>query len=272
MAQMSDTSIDTTVDEHATPEAVVVEQPKVEPTTVPMADIEAAATAQGWSADKGDLGPLEFLQNGRVYRDRMFDEIKDLRKENEKVYGLVAEGFDRQAQKEHANEVRTLQQQIDDAEAEGDATKVRSLMQQMPAAPEKTPPQQDNPERTFFENWQKDESWYNTDAEMTKTMNGFLQAETITDGGRVIPSQQVPRAMEQIKKVYPNKFKPATNPNEDRGADVEKGAKPKKVKAAGLTRADLDEDEAKHFDAFVKGGAKPESLLKSIQRRRDNRG
>ena len=267
---MSDTSIDTTVADSATPEAVVVEEPVA--TTVPIADIEAAATAQGWSADKGDLGPLEFLQNGRVYRDRMFDEIKDLRKENEKVYGLVAEGFDRQAQQEHAKEVKTLKQQIDEAEEAGDATLVKNLMLQMPAAPEVTQTQQNNPERAFFESWQKDEPWYNSDPEMTKTMNGFLQAETITDGGRVIPSQQVPRAMEQIKKVYPKKFKPATNPNEERGADVEKGAKPKKVKAAGLTRADLDEDEVRHFDAFVEGGAKPESLLKSIQKRRDNRG
>lgn len=255
-----------------------VVEPVVEPKaeSIPIAEIEKAATAQGWDTEKGELSALEFLANGRIYRDRMYDEIKDLRSENEKIYGLVAEGFDKQERKEHANEVKSIQEQIDEAEEAGDATLVKKLFLQLPPAPVQKPV--NDPNTKFVETWMGENKWFDPgatageNAEMTRKAQLLLNAAAITDNGQ-FPRSQIPEMEKEIRRLFPDHFKAPANPNADRGADVEKGSKkPKKGAKKGLSRADLDEEEGLHFDDFIKGGMKEETLLASIQRRRDSRG
>jgi len=52
---------------------------------------------------------------------------------------------------------------------------------------------------------------------------------------------------------------------------VEKGGT-KKIGKKGLQRSDLTEDEAAHFDQFVKSGIPEEKLLASIEKERSRRG
>ena len=68
---------------------------------VPIADIEEAAAAQGWSPDKGELGALEFLSHGREFRDRLYNKVDKLERENTKVYDLVAQQITKQDVKDH---------------------------------------------------------------------------------------------------------------------------------------------------------------------------
>ena len=59
-------------------EGEIVEEVSHETTTISIDEVEAAARAQGWDPEKGDLSGLEFLQNGRVFRDRR-DELPGVR-------------------------------------------------------------------------------------------------------------------------------------------------------------------------------------------------
>jgi hypothetical protein len=105
---------------------------------------------------------------------------------------------------------------------------------------------------------------------MTTTARGLLQAELLKSNGVPLPQSQLPRVLEEIKKIYPQRFKQTTtNPNAKRGAGVEKGGGKKVSRSkTGLQRSDLDADEAKHFDQFVDMGMDPDKLLKSIERNR----
>jgi len=107
---------------------------------------------------------------------------------------------------------------------------------------------------------------------MQKTARGLLQAELIADGMVQNPATQLPSVLEQMKKIYPDKFKTPENPNKDRGAKVEKSGKQAKGKSIGLKRSDLTEDESRHLDAFVDQGMDEKKLLASIQRERSRRG
>ena len=241
----------------------------VEPQTVSMEDVETAAREQGWSPDKGDLNALDFLAKGRDFRNRLFDEVKELRNENEKLYSSVAERFDKQDRQEHAAHTQSLEEQIDEAVEAGDVEKVKQLRSQIQPAPQSTAT---DPNQEFVSKWMDDNKWFNDDPSMQKTARGLLQAELIADGMVQNPATQLPSVLEQMKKIYPDKFKVPKNPNEERGTGAEKSGTLTKSKKKGLQRSDLTEDESRHLDAFVDQGMDEKKLLASIQRERSRRG
>jgi len=245
------------------------EEPKQEtqPETVSLEQVEAAAGEQGWDRE-GELGALDFLAKGRDFRDRMFDEIKELRSENEKVYGMVAEKFNQQEQKDHTTEVKTWQEQVDEAKTDGDMDKLETLYKAPPQRPKSTAP---DPNLQYIDTWRKDNKWFNEDADMRDDALGFYQAAKIKLG-KDVPSEILPIVLKKMKKSFPDKFKAKESPNAERGAKVEKEGVKESGKTKGLQRKDLTADEGAHFDDFVEKGMKPERLLASIEKARARRG
>ena len=257
-------------------EVVTVEDPIVEPVVeetpvVPMTEIEAAAAEQGWSPEKGDMGALDFLKNGRVFRDRMYDEIKELRTENEKVYGIVAENISRQEQKEVTQHNQGIETQINEAVEAGDVAKVNELRGRVAPPPQRGPNPEEARNVAYINNWRATNAWFQEDPSMRDDALGFYQSEKIKTGVDN-PSEILPKVLERIKKVYPNKFSPPPNPNENRGSGAESSGKVTKDKASGLKRADLTEEESAHIADFVKMGMDEAKLIKSIERGRQSRG
>ncbi|KKM69813.1 hypothetical protein LCGC14_1446940, partial [marine sediment metagenome] len=121
----------------------------------------------------------------------------------------------------------------------------------------------------FVNDWMTENKWFETDPDMTKTARGLLQAELIADNGNQSPKTQLPKVLEEMKRIYPDKFKAPENPNVNRGADVDKGSKAKPKAGKGLKRSDLSESEGLHFDQFVKSGIDEKKLLKTIQEQRE---
>ena len=248
-------------------EEVVTEETQTkESQTIELSEIEGAARQQGWNPDKGELTALEFLSKGREFRDRLYDQIKDLRKDNEKVYGIVADHISKQDKKDHKTNQETIEGQIKEAVEEGDSNKVIELTKKIKPEPEKT----EDPNLKEIDQFIADNSWYRDNSEMRADALGFYQSEAAKLGGDN-PSIILPKVLARIKKEYPSKFT-AENPNQKRVSGAETDGKKKTPKKEGLSRDDLTEDETRHLDDFIKMGMKEDKLLKSIHNARVQRG
>ena len=159
MSEIEDTTIHLTVDDvpHGTSDET--------PQTVDMSVIEETARQQGWAPDKGDLGALEFLGKGRDFRDNLYNEVKELRAENKKVYGMVAESITKQEKVVYENDFDEWEAKIDAATGDGDVELARNLRRNPPQTP---PPQQvEDPNMTFIEEWKEDNDWFENDRKLT---------------------------------------------------------------------------------------------------------
>jgi len=261
-------------------EVTVLDEQPATPETVPMADIEAEAKEQGWTPDgaKGggkNLSAWEYLQNPsyvRRERDRLSEEIGELRTENQKMYDMVAQREYRRDQQAHVAEQQTLDEQMDAAVEAGDVGRVRELRSQAKAPP--VPVQTAHPNDAKVAAWQKDNTWFNTDAEMNSDAKAIYQAEVTKRGmqfGQEDANLILPIMADKIKKLYPNNFE-AKVPNENREAGVEKKGKVVQNKKAGLTKADLTPDEAHHLNDLKDSGLDEKKLIASIERARASRG
>jgi len=237
-------------------------------TTVPVTEIEAAAAAQGWQSD-GELGALEFLANGRVFRDRLADDVKALKAENEKIYGLVAEQVTKQDSREHATVVKSIKEQIQEAVEAGDTDKVLELTQQIPPPPVQVSRVDPGTATAAVDAFKADNQWFRENVAMRDDALGFYEVEK-QKLGIDDPTRILPEVLKRVKKVHKDFFE-VKNPNEDRGADVEKGAATRKSRKKGLQRSDLTETESAHIDDLIDSGLSEAKLLKSIEKQREQR-
>jgi len=236
---------------------------------IPQSEIETAAKAQGWSPDGGELGALEFLQNGRVFRDRMSDEIKTLRNEQASMYGVVAEHLSRQDQQAYSAQRGSYEQQIDAAVESGDVEKVRQLRSQVPPPPPAVP--RPDPNLAYIDQWRKTNTWFDSDQRMKDIALGFYQSEKLKSGTEN-PQAILPIVEQMVREAFPDKFQAPSNPNAGRGAGAETGGKVTRGGKKGLSRSDLTEAEAAHIDDFVKMGMDETKLIASVVKGRSQRG
>lgn len=227
--------------------------------TIPKSDIETMASKQGWNPDKGDKTALEFLGDGREYRDRLYSKVEKAEKESAKAHSVIAEFITRQDKKDYENEKENVEGKIKNAADAGDSDKVLELTKKLPKEPAK---KEDDPNISIIDNWIVENKWFNESPKMKADALGFYQSETAQLGNED-PSVVLPIVLQRIKKEYPNKFT-ATKENENRGSGAEGSGKHKTSKKTGLTKADLTEEEAMHLDQFVASGISEEKLLKSI--------
>lgn len=239
--------------------------------TVELSVIEDAAKQQGWSSDKGDLTPLEFLSKGREFRDRLYDTIRDLKQDNEKVYKIVADHISKQDEKDYESEQENIEGQIRQAADDGDSDKVIELTKKLPEKPEdKSEDKPVDPNIKNIDSWIAENKWFDENTDMKADALGFYQSEAAKLGTDT-PSVILPKVLKRIQKEYPEKFT-AENPNRDRESGADGDGRQKRLNKKGLSRADLTEDEDRHFDEFVKMGMKPEKLLETIHNGRIQRG
>lgn len=255
---------------------VVVPDTEPEPkpdATVPMAEVESAAKDSGWNPE-GEKTALEFLSDGRTYRDRDRSEIKDLKKEVEAGNKAVAEFITKQDTKTYATEQDAWEAKYDAAWEAGDKAEADRLRNNQPAPPTVATPAVVSD--GFWDNWRKEEAWFDSDPDLQDSFGGFYQHAHKKRAALGLPYDEKQAALDataKMKKDMPHKFKEPElpdNPNENRGSGADTGAgQRKRSSKGGLKRSDLTEVEVKHFDQFVAMKMKPESLLKRIQEARD---
>lgn len=247
------------------------------PDAVPMDEIVQAAEAQGWSPDKGDLGPLEFLAKGREFRDRMYNEIKSLREDNDKAYKVISEFITEQKQEKTQSHEAQVKAAIREATENGEVERVEQLTDLLAkirsegqAEAAKPKPETQKNER-LVQDWIGKNRWFNENAEMKDDAIGFYQAEIVKNGGVDDAAVILPKVEQRMRKLYKSYFEPQ-NPNRNRNAGAEGGGKQRAGKRSGLTRDDLTPAEAAHLDQFVQLGMKEDKLLRSIENERKRRG
>ena len=239
--------------------AIVGDQNETFAFDVESADVEDAATKQGWDPN-GELGALEFLSKGSHFRDGLHKDISELKEENSKLYGVVAEHIHNTKTEKHEEAKDTIQAQIRVAAEEGNTDLVISLSEQLSkqVAPEKPA----DPRNAYIDGWVDDNKWFNEEPEMgdeAKALYLMYEGKGETD-----PKVILPKVQAKIEERYPTHFNPI-NPNRDKGSVVEGGSNKRTDSSKGLKRADLTEVEGLHFDQFIKGGLKEANLLKSIE-------
>ena len=230
--------------------------------TINLSDIEEAASKQGWKPD-GELGALEFLSKGSHFRDGLHKEIADLREDNQKAYGLMAEHIHDTKTEQFESTKDTIEARIREASEAGDTDKVIALSQEL--ANTKAPEKPADPKDAYIGGWMRDNSWFDENQQMGAVAKGlYLEEERkgVTDPETILPVVEA-----QVKKLYPEYFNPE-NPNRKRAPAGEGGGNKRTPSGVTLKRSDLTEDEGRHFDQFIKGGAKEETLLASVAARR----
>ena len=117
----------------------------------------------------------------------------------------------------------------------------------------------------YLENWQRAQSWW-SDVEMREEAVAFYNAE-FAKTGVDDPEVILPKVEARIKKIHPDYFEPK-NPNREKpSADTGPSVKKKK----DIDLSDLDEDEQRHMNEYIKMGMKPEKLMESIKTLRKQR-
>ena len=245
-------------------ETVTTAEPVDIPESISMADIETAAGKIGWHPDGGTKTAWEFIQNGRYGKanEELTEQVAALKTEQQSMYSLMAESVNRQSQNEYVAQRQTVDEQINAAIESGDVALTRELMAKAPAPPQ--PVQQPDTDAEYLQKWRGENAWFDENAEMKSDFAGFYEAEKNMSGLRPAETM-VPIVMKRMEKAWPEKFKPATNPNADREPGVETGGKQVQNKAKGLRRSDLTEEEGRHLQQFIDSGADEKMLLKSIE-------
>ena len=232
-------------------------------------EIEATARQQGWAPEKGSKTAIEYLADGRKYRDNLYDDVKKLQKENEKLYSLTAGFISKQDQKEQATKQATRKEEITKAVEAGDTEKVIQLTEEI-----KQP--EADPNLEYINTWVAEHDWYRSNPEMQADAMGFYQAEVLRleqihgKGNGDRPTEILPKVEERIKKVHAEYFAPKNPGGLPSGAD--KGGKQKQISGSGLQESDLTEVEKRHFEDFVKSGMSREKLLQAVERQRARNG
>lgn len=257
-------------------------------------EVEEAARQQGWDPDKGELNALEFLAKGRDFRQRILKnerktaeelgwdresgempmdfilkKFEDLQQDNQRVYGIVAEHIMSQKQKEASNERTSIEAQIREAADNGETDKVIELTRKLQEVED---PKKEEEYDPVTQAWIKENPWFQSDKDMAADAMAVYQAE-ITKNNGVDPGPNVvlPKITEKIERLYPDYFK-ASNPNRNRDTGAETRSTKTAKSKDGISMNDLDEDEKRHVEDFVKMGMKEDRILESIQNARKQRG
>jgi hypothetical protein len=248
-----------------------------EPESVPLSRIEEMARGQGWHPDGGDLSAMDYLENGREIRGGMRQTIKRMEQEQKHAYDMMAEHIHKTNEKEHKEEVRTIEQQLTEAVENNDTHKALELHRQAlapPPEPAWTPPPEVDPVKAaFVQNWKDSNPWYANNLNMQNDALTFYESER-RGLGEDSPEKILPVVDARMRKLHEEYFNPPTNPNAKASSGAEAGgnAKTTMTKATGgLTRADLTDSEGALFDDLINSGIPEDKLLQSVEDDRTRR-
>lgn len=249
---------------------------------VPMAEIESAARAQGWSPDKGDKSAWQFLQDGKDYMDRaraqnadLRQDVAAMRQENAKMVSALANRFVEAEKREYEREKGDLATKLDEAIDTGDAETAKALSERLQGLKEPEPVpviESQDPNQALVQDWISQNPWFNENSEMNGDALAFYQAEMTrqgTDDARAI----LPKVEERMRRAHPEFFNKG-NPNEQRGAGVEsdQGAGQNTQSTGDLKESDLTEDERLLWGQFKEDGLEESVLMEAIKQSRAQRG
>lgn len=244
--------------------------------------VEEKAKAKGWKPrDESDL-PEEQWVDAKEFlgRQPLYDQIhalkKDIAKQGQafkKDMAAISKHFAEQAKVEYDKAVKQLKAEKALAIEENDIGAVDAINEELAekkkefeAVKAETP--STNADSTAeFEQWRKDNKWFNEDLE--------LQKEAIALGtGYAIANPNLPQASvleyveQRIKKIYSEKFEPKKEKTKVSDSQVESGgitpnSGVSSKRSKSLTENDLSEQELSVMKTLIKRGALKDKATKN---------
>lgn len=211
--------------------------------------VEDLAAEIGWRAD-GELDADAYILKSRDIQDTMRTHIKDQKKQlfdlgssvkelkthNERVYKAEVSKL--------KTELTTLKQEKKNAIEEGDVKKVEELDSQIDGVKDAMEsPAEEDAGNLEFNDWAKDNIWFNKDKEMT------AYANAIADQHQGAPFSRISAlATKKVKEMFPDKF--TTTRKESSPVEGSE----KRTISTKFTKADLTQGQRGIMSQFVKQG------------------
>lgn len=243
--------------------------------------VETKARAKGWKPLAEWKGAPEDWVDAKEYvgRQKLFDRIEDLKGELgrqssrfERDLGTITSHFEKMREADYQRAKEELKAQLKQARREDDPDReelVEEKIEQLDKEHEEAkaaraaqqPKQQSGPTPQFQE-WHKENPWFQTNVEMTQ------EAIAIGTGYAALHPQKpqadvLAHVTARIKKLYPEAFEsgePEEKPQQRSGPEVESGNGGRKstvssAKKGKLTVADLDPEQREIMRVLIKRGA-----------------
>lgn len=214
------------------------------------------ATLQGWTDKDSYKGDPERWKTAKQFVEDGNKHATILKERNKKLVDQVSElqttmtqlVNDQNSQKEKAVKKAITELKVQKAEAinESDGEKVNQIDEEIDRLKEEaTPVKQPN---IAWDNWIKDNSWYDNDSELQAEAN--MYAKAYFDAAAFPTIEEVYKAVEKrIKREFPEKFE---NPNKKEPSAVSGGTHSKTSSKSEHSYSELPKDAKAACDRFVK--------------------
>lgn len=240
---------------------------------------EQAARKKGWKPEEEYSGPDEDWVPAKEFigREKLFDKIHDLKnqlsRQSQKFeadQARIAEHFARVQETEYKRAKKELETQLADAKRAEDVEAVEDIVGQIKEveadakiAKQQVKQAQQGPTPEFLD-WQKENGWFQKDAEMTTDAIAIGTAYAANNVGKS-QAEVLAHVTTKIKKLYSDKFEEPTEKKrvEDNKVEAGQRSRPEGKKKGQLSVGDLDEVELTVMRSLIKRGALKEVAKKN---------
>jgi hypothetical protein len=210
-----------------------------------MSEIEEKAKEHGWVPQeewKGDSEAWrpaeEFLERGEkilpIVKKRLKDEIEAVKRElntaikmRDKEFEKIKEDSYKKAKAEYETKLRELSEKEFEAAQGNDFDQWQKIQGEKQNLKPPEEPKVENVVTPVFEEWKKNNDWYETDEDLTDlayAKAGKLQQRMEKGEVDRLPEDEFYREVEkQVKAAMPHKF---TNPNREKASVTDSGHEP----------------------------------------------
>lgn len=232
-------------------------------------EIKEQAVSAGWKPKEEFEGPEdafidypEFVRRGELFDaiKKSNKDVKDLRK----ALNDLSDFHNKTLEAEHKNNLEQLKQAKIAAIKEGEAEKVVAIDEQIAevktAQKENTTKKVETP---VFDEWVKENKWYNEDAKLRAFANGMVQE--LKEGDPSISIEDVfEKITEEVKQTFPAKFQKKTTKALPSGNNLNRSNG-----GGSIEYSDLSPAEKTMHDRFVRLGViTSQKYIESIKAQR----
>lgn len=226
--------------------------------------VEALAEEMGWrpkenfNGDEADfVGAAQYIRKGQDIQDGMRKSLKDQKQQLSDMSVSLTE-LKQHNERVFKAEVGQLKKELNDlthqkkaAIQDGNVPLVDELDEQIDTVKESMVPPEKvvtaNPEGGDFDDWVKDNDWYNSDKEMA------TYADSVADSHKGAPFVRVAALVSRrVKEMFPDKFPAPRTNNAPNASRVEAGGR--RATAGKFTKSDLSDSQKSIMQQFVRQG------------------
>lgn len=225
-------------------------------------EIEDLAISMGWNPDfegaegKEALSAKDYIKKGRDIQKDMRERIKSQGKALDDMKASIngiQDHYEKVSKAEIAKAKKELSEKRKEAIIDGDIDAVEKLDEEIDTLKEqeKTNKKESKDGDKIFTAWQKDNTWFGTDLDMSDYAQYKLNA-ALRKNPNMSVSEQLDHAREAVEKKFPDYFGKKTEKKPPTTAVNEAGSRPGANGKKTFTEADLSATQRSAMNTFVR--------------------